>query len=131
MLAPVTPRLQWSAIEPRMRSRSDEVDDLMGLLLGHADRSAGPKAELYHTAWLIACASLGDQHLWQDLGLPSREALSQLIGRWFPSLAARNVNHMKWKKFFYRELCQREEVLICKSPTCASCSDYPLCFGAE
>jgi len=131
MLQPVVPRLDWSVLEGRMRSRQDEVDDLVALLLAHADRSAGPKADLYHTAWLIACASLGDQHLWQDLGLPSREALSQLIGRWFPSLAARNVNNMKWKKFFYRELCLREDILICKSPTCGDCADHADCFGAE
>lgn len=131
MLQPVAPRLDWAQLEGRLRARNDEVDDLIALLLDHADRSAGPKADLYHVAWLLACASLGDQHLWQDMGLPSREALSQLIGRWFPSLAARNVDNMKWKKFFYRQLCLREDILICKSPTCAQCVDHALCFGAE
>ena len=131
MLQPVAPRLDWALLEGRMRSRSDEIDDLMALLLDHADRTAGPKAELYHVAWLIACASLGDGHLWQDLGLPSRDALSLLIGRWFPALAARNVDHMKWKKFFYRQLCLKEEILICKSPTCAQCTDHAECFGPE
>jgi len=131
MLQPDAPRLNWAELEGRLQARNDEVDDLIALLLDHADRSAGPKADLYHVAWLLACASLGDQHLWQDMGLPSREALSQLIGRWFPSLAARNVDNMKWKKFFYRQLCLREDILICKSPTCARCSDHALCFGAE
>lgn len=131
MLAPVAPRLDWAALEGRMRARNDEIDDLMGLLLDHADHAAGPKAELYRMAWLIACASLGDGHLWQDLGLPSRDALSQLIGRWFPALAARNSDNMKWKKFFYRQLCLKEDILICKSPSCAACSDQGLCFGPE
>lgn len=131
MLPPVAPRLDWASLEGRMRARNDEIDDLMALLLDHADRSAGPKAELYHVAWQIACASLGDQHLWQDLGLPSRDALTQLIGRWFPALAARNVDHMKWKKFFYRQLCERADIMICKSPSCAECSDVGLCFGPE
>lgn len=36
---------------------------------------------------------------------------------------------MKWKKFFYRQLCEQAEVLICKSPNCAVCSDYSLCFA--
>lgn len=125
------PRLDWALLEGRMRSRNDEIDDLMALLIDHADRSAGPKAELYHVAWLMACASLGDQHLWQDMGLPSRDALSALISRWFPALKARNVGDMKWKKFFYRQLCERAEILICKSPSCAECSDVGLCFGPE
>ncbi|MDQ7743954.1 nitrogen fixation protein NifQ [Hydrogenophaga pseudoflava] len=131
MLQPVMPRLDWARIEPRMRVRNDEIDDLMALLLAHADRGAGPKADLYHHAWLIACASLGDQHLWQDMGLPSREALTALIERWFPALASRNVDNMKWKKFFYRQLCLKEDILICKSPSCADCSDHALCFGPE
>lgn len=131
MLAPVGPRLDWSALEARMRSRHDEIDDLMTLLLEHADRQAGPKAELYHVAWLMACASLGDRHLWQDMGLPSRDALSSLIARWFPALKALNVGDMKWKKFLYRQLCLKEEILICKSPTCAECSDHARCFGPE
>ena len=131
MLQLVAPRLDWAALEGRMRSRNDEIDDLMALLLDHADRNVGPKAELYHVAWLIACASLGDGHLWQDMGLPSRDALSLLIGRWFPALSALNVDNMKWKKFFYRQLCQRAEILICKSPTCAGCADHAECFDQE
>jgi len=131
MQQPILPHLNWSSLEPRMRSRHDEVDDLMALLLEHADWSAGSKAEVDHMAWLLASASLGDQHLWQDLGLPSRAELSALIERWFPALAARNVDNMRWKKFFYRQLCLKEDVLICKSPTCADCTDHGECFGPE
>lgn len=115
----------------RMRARTDEIDSLMALLIGHADFLAGPKAEVYHAAWLIACASLGDGHLWQDMGLPSRDALSAFIHRWFPSLSALNANNMKWKKFFYRQLCLQEDVLICMSPSCAECADHDNCFGSE
>lgn len=131
MLQPVAPRLDWAALEGRMRSRKDEIDDLMALLLEHADEATGPQSAPHHIAWLIACASLGDGHLWQDMGLPSRDALSHLIQRWFPALSARNVDNMKWKKFFYRQLCLREDILICKSPSCAVCSDQALCFGPE
>jgi nitrogen fixation protein NifQ len=38
---------------------------------------------------------------------------------------------MKWKKFFYRQLCERAGVPICKSPHCAECCDRALCFGPE
>ncbi|MCB2017602.1 MAG: nitrogen fixation protein NifQ [Hydrogenophaga sp.] len=131
MLAPVAPRLDWTLIEPRIENRQDEIDDIVALLLEHANPWAGNRVEVLHMAWLVACASLGDRHLWQDLGLPSREALSALMGHWFPSLKALNAGDMKWKKFLYRQLCLREEILICKSPSCADCSDHPKCFGPE
>lgn len=131
MLTPVAPHLDWSFMEARMRSRNDEIQDLMVLLLEHADGSVGSKADRYHMAWLIACASLGDGHLWQDLGLPSREALTVLMRRWFPGLVVLNSGHMRWKKFLYRQLCLKEDILICKSPTCADCSDHATCFGPE
>ena len=38
---------------------------------------------------------------------------------------------MKWKKFFYRQLCQSEGVVICKSPVCSACEDFAQCFGQE
>lgn len=125
------PHLDWAALAVRMRARSDEIDSLMALLIAHADFSAGSKAEIYHAAWLVSCASLGDGHLWQDMGLPSRDALSAFIRQWFPSLSALNANHMKWKKFLYRQLCLQEGILICRSPSCADCADHGECFGSE
>ena len=72
-----------------------------------------------------------DNHLWQDMGLPNRALLSRLMAHNFPALAARNVGDMKWKKFFYRQLCEQANVPICKSPNCADCVDYRVCFGHE
>jgi nitrogen fixation protein NifQ len=72
---------------------------------------------------------MGQNHLWQDMGLPDRRVLSRLIEWNFPSLFARNSGDMKWKKFFYRQLCEQAEVLICKSPSCGVCVDHQLCFG--
>ena len=79
----------------------------------------------------LAVACLGDQHLWQDMQLASRAELSSLMRYWFPALVARNHGDMKWKKFLYRQLCEREALFICKAPSCAECSDRPLCFGPE
>jgi NifQ len=33
----------------------------------------------------------------------------------FPTLAAKTIGDMKWKKFFYRQLCERAGIPICKS----------------
>lgn len=112
-------------LPPALHHRADEVDDVRALLLEFAQREPAP--------WLasaVAVACLGDNHLWQDLGLPSRAVLSQLLGTYFPTLVARNRGDMKWKKFLYKELCDRAQVL-CRAPSCAVCSDYAFCFGPE
>ena len=115
----------------RRGQRDDEVDDLIGLLFEHGDAGAGSAADIALVAETVALACLGDNHLWQDLQLPSRAELSALMSRWFPALAVRNDRDMKWKKFLYKQLCEREEIFICRSPSCAVCSDYAKCFGPE
>ena len=125
------PAPDWSALAGRMQARRDEIVDLMDLLRDHADPAAGPAASSSAVAWAIACASLGDRHLWQDLRLSSRHELSALIGHWFPRLAAGNTHDMKWKKFLYKQLCLREELFICKAPSCSACTDQAVCFGPE
>jgi nitrogen fixation protein NifQ len=115
----------------RRTARDDEVTDLLALLVAHGDPAAGTSQEIECVALTIAVASLGDNHLWQDLQLTSRAELSVLMKRWFPALVAKNVGDMKWKKFLYRELCKQADVLICKSPSCAVCTDQPQCFGPE
>ena len=49
----------------------------------------------------------------------------------FTALKTKNAGDMKWKKLSYRRLCEQAEVSICKSPGCANCCDYSLCFGPE
>lgn len=108
--------------------RADEYDDLLQLLLDH--RGDGSD----ETAWLasaVAAACLGGNHLWQDLGLANRQELSDLLQTRFPPLYARNTGNMKWKKFFYKQLCERAGVNACRAPSCKVCDDYAKCFGAE
>jgi nitrogen fixation protein NifQ len=115
----------------RRAQRDDEVADVCALLLEHADPAAGPPDAAAATAEWLAVACLGDNHLWQDLQLPSRAELTALMNHWFPALAARNDRDMKWKKFFYKQLCDRAEISVCRAPSCAVCSDYALCFEAD
>jgi nitrogen fixation protein NifQ len=109
-------------------SRNEEFDDLVALLTDHAGRHC---AETRLFARIVAHACLGENHLWQDLGLPDRQALNDLMRMHFPALHAKNAGNMRWKKFLYRQLCERAEVLICKSPSCGECCDYAACFGPE
>jgi len=106
----------------------DEFADLLDLLL---ENLALPDESGICLCHAIATAAMGADHLWQDMGLPSRAVLSDLLREHFPVLAAKNVGDMKWKKFFYRQLCERAGVPICKAPHCAECCDRALCFGPE
>jgi nitrogen fixation protein NifQ len=115
----------------RREHRDDEVDDLIVLLGEYADPAAGSSAEIARVVEFVATACMGDNHLWQDLQLASRAELSALMRHWFPALAAKNDRDMKWKKFLYKQLCEREEIFICRSPSCAVCCDYDKCFGPE
>lgn len=110
-------------------NRFPEADDLLALLLSHAQEPLLPE-----TRWIAAilvAACLGNDHLWQDLGLWSRADLGLLLAYNFPSLAMLNTGDMKWKKFLYKKLCEAEGIYVCRAPSCAVCVDYALCFGSE
>lgn len=106
----------------------DEVADLLALLLEHAAFSGGLT---HHIAQAVAEACMGTNHLWEDLGFDNREQLNELMQRFFPALKVKNAKNMRWKKFFYRTLCERADVLICKSPHCDACDDRPKCFEPD
>jgi len=114
----------------RPEPRADEIDDVASLLFEAAREGRGDDAARW-LAHIVAVACLGADHLWQDLHLRSRADLSRLLQDWFPALAARNTGNMKWKKFFYKQLCERADLRICKSPSCDVCSDHAVCFGPE
>ncbi|MDA8384562.1 MAG: nitrogen fixation protein NifQ [Betaproteobacteria bacterium] len=108
--------------------QASEFDDLVALLLEH--RADDTEA----TEWLayaVASGCMGGDHLYQDMGLPDRQALSSLLKKHFPRLHDKNSGNMKWKKFLYKQLCDRAEVNICAAPSCQVCHDYHNCFGPE
>lgn len=80
---------------------------------------------------VIAAGCLGAEHLWRDLGLANRSQLSEMIAINFPVLAERNNQNMKWKKFFYKQLCEAEGGYVCRAPSCQQCAAYSDCFGPE
>ena len=109
-------------------ARVDEYEDILGLLLDHRSRM-GQATEA--VARWVAESCLGGNHLWQDMGLPSRNELSGLLACHFRPLFEKNTDDMKWKKFFYKQICEREGFKLCKSPSCGVCVDYGKCFGPE
>ncbi|MDD4964594.1 MAG: nitrogen fixation protein NifQ [Gallionella sp.] len=108
--------------------RALERDDILALLLEHC---AGQDISEQWMAHIVTAACMANDHLWQDLGLWSREPLSCLMTQNFPVLAAKNVHDMKWKKFLYKQLCEREGINACRAPSCEYCADYLKCFGPE
>ena len=70
-------------------------------------------------------------HLWEDLGLRDRSELTRLLARHFGPLAVRNTRNMRWKRFFYRMLCEDDGLVMCSTPVCTNCNDFNLCFGDE
>ncbi|MEG3639831.1 nitrogen fixation protein NifQ [Magnetococcus sp. PR-3] len=109
--------------------RKEEIDELLQLFLEHV----GPDGELEKVlmARILAAGCMADNHLWEDLGLTSRTQLSSLILTNFPTLSQLNSKNMKWKRFFYKQLCEREGIYTCRAPSCAACGDYALCFSPE
>ncbi len=108
--------------------RGEEEEILFELLLQH--RNPGIAASL-HFARIVARRAMRDDHLWQDLGLFERAELTRLLNRHFPMLAAGNTGNMKWKKYFYRRLCEAEGFSLCTAPSCRECGDFNACFGEE
>ncbi|MER8482394.1 nitrogen fixation protein NifQ [Mesorhizobium sp. M0959] len=105
-----------------------EEELLHGLLLAHA-RPGDPTSARF--ARIIARRAMRYDHLWQDLGLFNRTDLGRLLASHFPTLAAGNTQNMKWKKYFYRKLCEAEGFSLCSAPSCRECNDFESCFGPE
>lgn len=117
-------------VAPHADTGQDAIEepDYRALLLD--GRAEGAEIEDW-LARMVARRSLLPEHLWVSLGLRNRAELSQMLHRHFPAVATRNVQGMRWKKFFYREMCQAEGVHICKSPVCDICPDFGECYGPE
>lgn len=113
---------------PDLGERGVEWGDLLGLLMEY--RGGADPSETW-LATIVATACMGGDHLWQDLGLWQRADLTRLMTGNFPSLSALNTRDMKWKKFLYKQLCDRAGVYVCRSPSCEVCVDYAKCFGPE
>jgi len=103
-----------------------ECDDLITLLNHHRD----PQVPLSQAmAVIVATACLTQFHLWESLGLSDRAQLATLLQYNFPSLHALNTHNMRWKRFFYHQLCAQEGSYLCKAPSCEECKSYHECFA--
>jgi nitrogen fixation protein NifQ len=113
-------------------SRAEAEDEEAGMVrdLLTANRS-GDASEGRWLAHMVARRALEANHLWEDLGLRNRAELTRLLERHFAPLAARNTRGMRWKRFFYRMMCEDDGFLMCATPVCTDCRDFSDCFGDE
>lgn len=109
-------------------AEDDETAMVRDLLLMHRSRESETSRWL---AAMIARRAMEPNHLWEDLGLRDRSELTRLLSRHFAPIAVRNTQNMKWKRFFYRALCESDGFVMCTTPVCTECRDFDLCFGDE
>jgi nitrogen fixation protein NifQ len=109
-------------------SDHDEIEMVRDLLLANRSTS-GESGRLL--AAMVARRALEPNHLWEDLGLRDRGELTRLLERHFQPLAAKNTKNMRWKRYFYRVMCESDGFVMCSTPVCTNCADYNSCFGEE
>jgi len=105
--------------------KEDERQELISLLLQYRNKQDPSSQQM---AVIIATASLTKYHLWESLGLKERKDLGKIINHNFPELFALNTDNMRWKRFFYRQLCEQGGDYICRAPSCEECKSYRECF---
>lgn len=118
----------WLPPDGLVKEDDDEIAMVRDLLM--AQRSSDGDVGRWLAA-MVARRSMEPNHLWEDLGLRERPELTRLLMRHFAPLAMRNTNNMKWKRFFYRMLCEDDGFVMCTTPVCTQCNDFALCFGDE
>jgi nitrogen fixation protein NifQ len=89
------------------------------LLLSFADTS-----EAVEFAKQIAQKSIMPNHLYEDLGLPSRTEMNRLMTKHFKPLADIKPADIRWKKFLFDTIGE-------VAPACKDCYDQTNCFGCE
>lgn len=134
--------VMFPAIDPvlleRHKAASGELpparnDEVLQVLLTHVP-SGSDSANRAISIWLariIAARAAHPGHLWIAMGLFERPQLSAAIRRHLPSLAAANNRNMRWKRYLYKQVCERNGGRMCKSPDCGTCSDYVFCFADD
>ncbi len=116
----------WCAQDDR--AEDEETAMVRDLLL--ANRSTEGEIGRWLSA-MVARRAMEPNHLWEDLGLRDRDELTRLLERHFYPIACRNTKNMKWKRFFYRSMCEDDGFVMCSTPVCTQCADFDRCYGDE
>jgi len=137
LLLTVFPQVRRNQLfgEPQRKTAAPpEINpDVEQLLTTFVPEAAGSRERFCALVLVRALAARAAHpgHLWVAMGLFERPELSAAIGRHLPDLLAANHQNMRWKRFLFKQVCDLNGGLMCKSPVCGDCSDYTLCFAPE
>jgi nitrogen fixation protein NifQ len=107
--------------------------DVLEVLLSHIPVE-GDACDLFVATLLcktLAARAAHPGHLWVAMGLFERPQLTAAIRRHLPTLAEANSENMRWKRYLFKQVCDLNGGVMCKSPNCGMCSDYALCFAID
>ena len=120
-----------SMIVPATETFPEVNNDVRDLLRSHTSvNDDSPPVSLWLSKILAARAALPG-HLWIAMGLFERPQLSASIRRHLPTVFATNDKNMRWKRFFFKQVCDINGGSLCKTPNCGECSDYAICFAED
>jgi len=131
---PQVKRCEFFGDQQHKTARPPEINpDVEQLLSAFVPESAGSWERFCALvlARVIAARAAHPGHLWVAMGFFERPELSAAIRRHLPALAAANHQNMRWKRFLFKQVCDLNGGLMCKSPVCGDCSDYSICFAPE
>jgi nitrogen fixation protein NifQ len=108
-------------------------EEVLGILLEHVPTTLGPYDNLVSVSLchILAARAALPGHLWVAMGLFERPELTAAIRRHLPTLTEANSQNMRWKRYLFKQVCDRNGGTMCKSPNCGVCSDYAICFTDE
>ncbi|PLX87888.1 MAG: hydrogenase [Desulfuromonas sp.] len=119
---------------PKKSSTGRDINrDVLGILLSHVpnDTTQSRRQTSEWLARIIAARTAQPGHLWTSMGFFERPRLTEAIRRHLPALAMANNQGMRWKRYLFKQVCDLNGGMMCKSPNCGDCSDYRLCFAEE
>lgn len=119
--------------KPTAERSAERNRELLAILLSHLPIESGNR-KLHNSvrlAHILAARAALPGHLWVAMGLFERQELTAAIRRHLPSLVVANHQNMRWKRYLFKQVCDRNGGMMCKAPNCGVCSDYELCFAVD
>lgn len=108
-------------------------DEVTGILFSYLPERGESRARQIATwfVYIVSARVAHTGHLWVAMGLHERPQLTAAIRRHLPAMAKANQMNMRWKKFLYKQVCDRNGGMMCKAPNCGVCSDHAICFADD
>jgi len=124
--------LDWHAV-PCENTPPEVNGDVLKILLRHIPIEGDARDLLVASSLckILTARAAHPGHLWIAMGLFERPQLSAAIRRHLPTLAEANSQNMRWKRYLFKQVCDLNGGVMCKSPNCGVCSDYALCFAGD